>query len=342
MKLRPFLLAFAVAAASCAEYPALPEGSPPPVAVLAPAPAGRRAERVVIVSIDGLRPDAIEAASAETLKRLIARGAYCAKAQTVRPSVTLPSHTSMLTGLDPARHQVTWNSYHRGYLPHPTVFSVVAQSGKESAMFFSKDKFHFLALPSCVSTVVGPPVPDRPAPPEDYTDPKQQDLLLRRQREAALLPSEANTTAEKIARAFSELWPARPLALTFVHFREADVAGHRRGWMSLDYLEALATVDRALSSIVDTIERHGGLDRTAIIVTSDHGGSGHDHYWFLQPGKEEHMTIPWICVAPGLPAGRRIDPPIRIYDTAPTALALLGLGAPEGIDGRVVDDVLRE
>src|SRR5687768_8458441 len=83
-----------------------------------------KAEHVVIVSIDGLRPDAIEKAEAANLLALIKQGAYCAKAQTVVPSVTLPSHTSMLTGLDYKRHGVTWNVYRKGSIALPTVFSV--------------------------------------------------------------------------------------------------------------------------------------------------------------------------------------------------------------------------
>jgi predicted AlkP superfamily pyrophosphatase or phosphodiesterase len=311
------------------------------VVTLGAPPERARAKRVVIVSIDGLRPDAIDAAGAKTLNGLIDRGAYCAIAQTIRPSVTLPSHTSMLTGLDSPRHQVYWNSYHRGYIPHPTVFSVAAQCGRESAMIFSKDKFHFLANPKCVTFVHGPPVPDKVPPPEDYRDPDQQELLLQRQRDAALRPGEGGTTAEGIARAFSSAWALRAFDLTFVHFREADEMGHRRGWMSPEYLEAVLTIDRALAGIIATIEKQGGFGTTALIVTSDHGGSGRDHYWFLQPGKAEHMTIPWICVGPGIPAGLKINRAVRTFDTAPTALALIGLGAPEGIEGRAVEEVLR-
>jgi len=325
----------------CTPYPALSREDPPPLATLEAPPLTARAERVVIVSIDGLRPDAIDAAGAETLKRLIERGAYCATAQTVRPSVTLPSHASMLSGLDPERHQVYWNSYRSGYLPYPTVFSVAAQCGRECAMLFSKDKFHFLAHPKCVAFVYGPPPPDRAPPPEDYRDPAQQEALLERQREAALHPDERGTTADDLARVFASAWPGRPYAVTFLHFREADEKGHRRGWMSRDYLEALGGIDRALSVVIATVEKHGGFAKTALIVTADHGGSGRDHYWFLQPGKSEHVTIPWICVGPGVPAGLKIERAVSIRDTTPTALALLGIGAPAGIEGRVVEEVLR-
>ena len=97
---------------------------------LPPAPGPARAKHVVIISIDGLRPDAIEEAPAPTLLRLIREGAYCPKAETIRPSITLPSHTAMLTGLDYSRHGVSWNNYRRGHIGHPTVFSVATQSGR--------------------------------------------------------------------------------------------------------------------------------------------------------------------------------------------------------------------
>jgi predicted AlkP superfamily pyrophosphatase or phosphodiesterase len=335
------LAGLAASSWSCTPYPALSPEDPAPVAML-DAPASKaRAERVIIVSIDGLRPDAIGAAGAETLGRLIERGAYCATAQTIRPSVTLPSHTSMLTGLDSERHQVFWNSYRSGYLPHPTVFSVVAQCGGDCAMLFSKDKFHFLANPKCVAFVYGPPPPERAPPPEDYRDPEQQETLLQRQRDAAMHPDERNTTADDLARVFCSTWPRKPFAVTFLHFRETDEKGHRRGWMSPEYLEALRGIDHALSAVIATVERNGGFEKTALIVTADHGGSGRDHYWFFMPGKVEHMTIPWICVGPGVPQGLKIRRAVSITDTTPTALALLGLGAPAGIEGKAVEEVLR-
>src|SRR5690242_16467200 len=74
---------------SCAGYAHLDVGDPAPAAVLAPAPKAR-VERVVVISIDGLRPDAIDAAHSPALQKLIKRGASCPKAETIRPSITLP------------------------------------------------------------------------------------------------------------------------------------------------------------------------------------------------------------------------------------------------------------
>src|SRR5262245_50034101 len=104
-----------VSSAACSYYPRLELSDPPPVARLSAAPPPR-AERVVIISVDGLRPDAIAAAGAVTMQKLIERGAYCAKAETIRPSITLPSHTAMLSGLDFQHHGIVWNNYRSGYI----------------------------------------------------------------------------------------------------------------------------------------------------------------------------------------------------------------------------------
>jgi arylsulfatase A-like enzyme len=334
----------------CADnYVHLKEGDPAPVAVLTGAPEKARAERVIIISMDGCRPDAFEPAGAETIKKLIERGAYCAKAETIRPSITLPSHTAMLTGLDFSRHGVTWNSYRPGYIVHPTVFSIVNQVGKKSAMLFSKEKFHFLANPACVSWIYGPPVPNKVPKADDYSDPDQLKELLKKEEENAKKPSkkvetspgEMMSTADMLARAFAASWPQQKWPLTFIHFREPDENGHRKGWMGPEYIEGVKSVDKAIGSILETIEKNGGFEKTALIITADHGGSNRGHYRWMEPNRPENVTIPWICVGPGVPAGLKIDRVIRTYDTAPTALAFLGIGAPEGIDGKTVEEVLR-
>jgi predicted AlkP superfamily pyrophosphatase or phosphodiesterase len=352
MRRRPFLLLLLLLA-SCAG-----EGTPqlrPPK--LAPAAGPRRAERVVLISIDGLRPDAIEKAPAPNLLRLMERGASCPKAQTIRPSVTLPSHTSMLSGLAYENHRVTWNNWRAGHFGLPTVFSVAAQAGLPSAMFFAKEKFHFLAHPQAVSHVFGPPAPSKPPPDDDYADPewvawkiKSEEAVakklpppppLRPSAPISPRPWQSRFLAESIARAFTAGWTEHGWPLTFVHFAEPDTAGHRRGWMSLDYLDSVRKADRAVGAILDAIEASGRAATTAVLVTADHGGSGNGHWAFLNPDKPEHVTIPWICAGPGIPAGLRIDRVVKTADTAPTILGLLGLGAPEDLDGRAVGEVLR-
>src|SRR5688572_28824942 len=114
---------------------AVPATTPPSMAsLLAPAPAapvsaatprGRLTDHVIVISIDGLRPDAIERYGAATLQRLMREGSYSLAATTIVPSRTLPSHTSMLTGADLEKHGVTWNSEEmdvHGHVATPTIF----------------------------------------------------------------------------------------------------------------------------------------------------------------------------------------------------------------------------
>jgi phosphonoacetate hydrolase len=66
---------------------------------------------VLILSIDGLRPDAIALAPMPNLLAILQNSAYTLSAQTVYPSVTLVAHASMLSGLCPSKHGVDWNDY---------------------------------------------------------------------------------------------------------------------------------------------------------------------------------------------------------------------------------------
>ncbi len=269
-----------------------------------------RVDHVVIVSIDGLRPDAISAVSAPNLSAFVRQGAYCAQARTVKPIATLPTHTSMLTGLTPARHGVRFNTYRRGHYRGETIYSVAKRAGLATAMFFAKPKLHYLADPAYLDHIQGPP-----AGADDFHRP---------------------TRAARLAASFAELWPRYLFALTFVHFREPDIAGHAEGWMSEGYLSAVADADRAVGALVSTLKASGRWPKTALIVTSDHGGSGKGH----RRGMPQNWTIPWLVVAPGVSRGLRIERTLRIYDTAPTALALLGLKL-SAAEGQVIDEIMR-
>ena len=64
------------------------------------------ARRVVLVSVDGLRADALERWNAPTLRRLASEGAHSVQAVTVSPSLTAPAHLSMLSGVSPEAHGI--------------------------------------------------------------------------------------------------------------------------------------------------------------------------------------------------------------------------------------------
>ena len=83
--------------------------------LLAALPAGVLAEPLLLISIDGLQPaDVIEAEKRgidiPNLKRFIAEGTYASGVKGVLPTVTYPSHATLLTGVSPARHGIIGNN----------------------------------------------------------------------------------------------------------------------------------------------------------------------------------------------------------------------------------------
>src|SRR5258708_5448846 len=102
---------------------------------------------VVLISIDGLRPDFYLDPSwpAPNLQALKAEGTYANFVRPVFPSVTYPNHVSMVPGALPARHGVysntpfepmgatgRWN-WQASLIRVPTIFDAVHQAGLVSA-----------------------------------------------------------------------------------------------------------------------------------------------------------------------------------------------------------------
>jgi arylsulfatase A-like enzyme len=265
-------------------------------------PAAALARHVVVISIDGLRPDAIEVAGAQNLQRLMREGAWTLRAQTILPSKTLPSHTSMLTGVPPAVHGITWNENQvsrTGTVRVPTVFDLAEARGLTTAAFFGKEKFRHLIRDETPHFRVAP----------------RGDEVWR---------------ASVITQQVEQYLRFRTPDLLFVHLPDPDLAGHLYGWMSLPYRMAVRRADAAVGRLVEAVEEAFGGD-AVVIVTADHGGHGHGH------GSAEvvDQTIPWIVwgrgIAPGELAGE-----VHTFDTAATALWALGVPLPEQWSGRPV------
>jgi predicted AlkP superfamily pyrophosphatase or phosphodiesterase len=193
----------------------------------------------VIISIDGLRPDALIQAGAPNILALANRGAYSWRARTILPSTTLPSHTSMLTGYTPDVHGVSWDDYNqtRGLLSVPTLFSVAHAKGLRTAMVVGKEKFALFRDTGACDTWV-------------FTTRGDDDVS---------------------ARASAVVSTARP-DLLFVHMADVDLTGHRSQWMSDAYLDAVRRADQAVGRLLASLP----ADMT-VILTADHGGHLGDH-----------------------------------------------------------------
>jgi predicted AlkP superfamily pyrophosphatase or phosphodiesterase len=266
------------------------------------APTASITRNVILVSIDGLRPDAIQKFEASTLLRLMHEGSYSLSARTIMPSSTLPSHTSMLSGEPPEQHHVTWNNVvtaEKDLVDFSTVFSVARAHGYRTAAFFSKAKFSPLQLPGSL----------------DYS-----------QAPGGWWGKWASTRTVGDIKTY--LKTAKP-NLLFVHLPDPDTAGHSSGWMSAAYGRAVHETDKALDDLLDAADEAYGEDNYSVVVTADHGGHGYGH------GTSDPLdvTIPWIAWGRGVDSGEMEDVSINTFDTAPTVLWMLGVAKPEAWDG---------
>ena len=282
--------------------------------------AAPRAEHVFIISLDGGKPAAIEQSQMPALQRLVAEGAHTWTATTIYPSITLPSHTSMLTGVGPEKHHILWNSWVpcRGLVPVPTIFSEAKRAGFSTAMFVGKEKFRHLALTNSLDDF-------------NYGRAAAVDVVKSDGGDGEV-KHEGTVFADKVAAEVATYIIQHKPNLCFIHFADPDSAGHRFGWGSPQQLEALAKSDAALDVVVKAIETAGIADASVVIVSADHGGHGRTH----GSKNPEDMEIPWIAWGKGVKRGFTITAPVTTCDTAASALWLLNVPGPPALDGTPV------
>jgi hypothetical protein len=276
----------------------VPAPAPPPAVVL-PVNAHAHYRHVVIISEDGLRPDALMDVLPPVHAELMKRAAYSLTAQTIRRASTLPSHAAMLSGFDVKEHGLFWNSWHpdRGWIHVPTIFDAAEQHGGTTAAFVGKQKLEHIAHPGSVDHFSRP-----------------------------------GYFCKKVVEEAADYLVKKRPQIEFIHFSDPDDLGHSDGWMSNPQLEAVRHTDLCLRTLLDATAA-SGLDKdTLFIISADHGGHGHNH-----DGKiKEDRLIPWIAWGPGVRAGHRITAPISTVDTAATALWALGYPNTPGAIGHPV------
>ena len=260
---------------------------------------------------------------------MFAEGAGTLDARTeVEQTVTLPNHTSMVTGrrIDASQggHGVTWNENRtQKSIPRvPSVFTVVHAAGGSTAVFAGKSKFSLF---------------DRSWP--DAID------------SSVILASPQALTAAAIHDLTTE-----DRAFTFLHLAEPDATGHVAGFMSDNYLLAVRGTDSLVGQILATVDATPALrESLTVIVTADHGGEGPNHRDAADP---DNYTIPFVVWGARirhadlyeLNADDYRDPgdawpsyagiqPVRNGDVANLATELLGLGPVPGSELDAAQDL---
>jgi len=267
-----------------------------------PARPAVRATHVIVIGFDGLSPRGIKDSKTPSFDHLIKNGASTMSARAVFPTSSSSNWASMIMGVGPEQHGITSNDWQPDkyaiapVVPGPagfseTLFSVYRRLRPEAniAIFHDWKDFGRLVepgVPTVISNEKGP-----------------------------------RATMKRAIEYFQKQKPA----LMFVHLDHIDHAGHKSGWNSPAYKQAVELGDTLTGELVKAVEDAGVFDRTVFLLTADHGGVGTRH------GGEtmEELLIPWIISGPGIRKGFHILRPVNTYDTACTVLSLLGAGRPE-------------
>jgi arylsulfatase A-like enzyme len=280
---------------------------------------------LVVVTLDTTRADRLGcygAADAETpvLDRLARDGIRVAHAIAPVP-ITLPSHASLFTGLDPITHGVRMNAEFRLAPGQTTLAEVLAARGWDTAAFVSA-----FVLDARFGLAQGFATYDAAMPKPD----------------GAVFPA---GTVERSARGTTDAaiaWLARRASAApfflWVHYFDAhapyapppDLAT-RFGDRAYD--AEIAAVDRELGRLLDAVGTRG---RTTTLVVGDHGESLGEH------GELTHgvfvydatVRVPMILRLPDAAVRGVVDDRVvALVDVVPTLLDLYGIERPGPTDG---------
>lgn len=253
--------------------------------------AAQSVRHVVLITIDGMRPEFYEDPSwpAPTLQHLKQEGAYAIKVRPVFPTVTLPNHTSMITGALPARHGVYTNTPFTPLSTMPS-WNYYAKIIKSPTLF---DKLHALGkVTAAVDWPVGVGMNgvDYNIPNYFALNDEMDNIALMRQsvqpsgfwdelvaNALGKVPSEEINsdhflrTDENVSRMAAYIIMRYKPTFMAVHVTETDHAQHDYGREGYEVRAAVETVDRAVGAILEAIDRAGIKDSTSILVAGDHG-----------------------------------------------------------------------
>lgn len=283
--IRPTLAAIVAASAVLA---AVAQGAPAPrqPAPTPAAPAGPR--HVVLISIDGLVPEVVTRGAADgyavpTLEELRDRGSWAEGVTGVYPSLTYPSHTSVITGARPATHGIMTNTEFAPEIGSPrwrgdfrdvrveTLLDAARKAGLRTAA---------LSWPVTVGATADALIPEgQPA--------GNRELWLKAAREQSspgLVDAVLATGVEPpsgsgdmtgrdrffTAAAVHVIGTVKP-HLLLLHLVQADSAQHGAGRGSDEAKRAFAAIDGHVALVVAAVEQAGLVDRTTFVVTGDHG-----------------------------------------------------------------------
>lgn len=258
--------------------------------------------RVVLVVLDGLRPDAIPRFGLAHVSRLAHEGASTMRGRTVSPSVTACAMASLLTGAAPERHGLQSERFHiprpRGVL-HPLP-RLLADHALPTSAFLA-------AMPTLFSGIAHRIAAHLGIHQAHFRGKSCDEIVASAQR-----------TLREQRR-----------GLIVLHLPDADRAGHDHGWMSDGYATAARRMDAAVGTLLGAVDLTNPA--TLLIALADHGGGGAvpDHHNSDHP---LDRTIPLILAGGAVRRGE-LPPGSSLMDVPATICWALGVPRPESYAG---------
>lgn len=249
--------------------------------------SSQKSRHVILISIDGLRPDFYldKKWPAPNLRMLMNKGVYSRGVQSVFPSVTYPSHTTIITGAYPAKHGIYYNApvggkkgqwyWEESYIKVPTLWDAVHEAGQTSGS---------VMWPVTVGAPIDYNFPVKRADDDDTANQLVTTLPfitpvglfdeMQSKQDGKLSISDFNTnntidiTIGKMGAYIIKKF--RP-NLTALHFVTVDHQQHAHGREGAEVRKAVALVDSMIGVVIKSIKDAGIDNSTTVIVTGDHG-----------------------------------------------------------------------
>ena len=244
-------LALLLVLAGCSAAPPAPDASP----------AEPQAGAVVLVSIDGFRPDYLDRTdvAARTLRQLVADGVG-APMTPVYPTKTFPNHYTLVTGLTPAQHGIVGNTMYdpdrRDAGGRMARFALSDRDAVTDARWWGGEPIWVTA--------------ERQGVRAGTTSWPGSEAAIGGVRPTHWMVYDGDLPyAARVDSVLAWLAAPEPIGLATLYFEGVDDAGHRYGPAAPEIAPAVADVDAALARLVDGLRQ---LDLAAdLVIVSDHG-----------------------------------------------------------------------
>lgn len=248
-------------------------------------PGKAKGRHVLVISVDGMGssyyvnpPPGLEIPH---IRRLLAQGSFADAVEGVYPTVTYPSHTTMVTGRLPAEHGIYTNLSSRQAGKNPNDWFWFAKAIRVQTLWDEARSHHLttasVAWPVTTGARIDWDVPEiwnpkEPAAPDPlyvarFTKPLVTlEVALTLGLPKAGVDDDANRT-----RIAVDLIVRHHPSLTLVHLEDLDAAEHKSGPGSALSIAALERDDGDIGLMLGAVQQAGIEQSTDIFVVSDHG-----------------------------------------------------------------------